>query len=860
MAKTVREVANDPKFLALSPEDRAAVIEHLGGKDRGFLKLQPADREAIKSHIVSLPAPPRDVAWGEVPGAVYANFPGSAKNLETGMKDMAMHPITTAQTLGGIAAGGAMNLMTPDLRAMVTAKSPVNITADTQGMIDSANAAGQYARNRVLHPVNALATDPVGFAADLSTVAAGGAGLARGAMGAARAAGATRAARVASGARGVLDKTAAVTNPINWVAKPAGWALSPAGAFARKMTLGPVANTMLDATEGQANAVGNALMVPREIVPGSKPTAAQAVAHRLNQPKFAALGQDATKNLPREARAIKNAQNEARLAELRQWSGTPTQLEDAITIRDSVANHHYGLADKVVTPTDATLAGLMKAPVMQEAFARAELGFKNARRPFGTTVPVRGRFGQTIPAYTGEELHRVKMALDDVIKDPEQFGIGASDVKDIRKTRNEFIKWIEDNNSHYGDARRTYRDASTPINQMQIGQYLTDKLMNPTMAEDTAALRADSFSNAINESINGDRAIKSATGRQLFHNLSDILTPDQMRSLESVRADMARAKLAESQAADASRFGNVLENTTNPVRAPGLLHRGVTLFNAGTDRITNHLNEMTRGVISNAMMTPEGAGELLTNAMVRRDNIGRNGVLGTLAGDVAGQRAGDVVGSAGRLTGWGAHMVMRYPAVYQALQAQDNAPAAPPTSPSTPADRGYRSREAAPAPNRGGSRSPLIRVDPRGPAAQWSNHVENASRATGVPVAILDGVMRQESGGQQVRGGHTLSSPAGALGLMQLMPGTAAGLHVNPHDPAQNILGGAKYLKAMHDKFGSWILALAAYNAGPGALRPSKQNPNLQVWEAPYNSGYAETRNYVKNIKADIARRYGDIK
>lgn len=148
---------------------------------------------------------------------------------------------------------------------------------------------------------------------------------------------------------------------------------------------------------------------------------------------------------------------------------------------------------------------------------------------------------------------------------------------------------------------------------------------------------------------------------------------------------------------------------------------------------------------------------------------------------------------------------------------------------------------------------PTVNTTRQGGVEQWRPVVDAASRQTGVPAGILEAVMHQESGGN-----HNALSPVGAIGLMQLMPDTAKGLGVNPHDPAQNVLGGARYLKAMYDRFGNWESALAAYNAGPGALAPSKENPNYQIWQAPYNPRYAETRNYVKRIREYLQNKAGD--
>ena len=122
----------------------------------------------------------------------------------------------------------------------------------------------------------------------------------------------------------------------------------------------------------------------------------------------------------------------------------------------------------------------------------------------------------------------------------------------------------------------------------------------------------------------------------------------------------------------------------------------------------------------------------------------------------------------------------------------------------------------------------------------YSDLFSRAAGRYGVDASLLAAMASQESGfnSQAV-------SPAGAQGLMQFMPSTAAGLGVNPLDPSSAIDGAARYMSSLTKQFGSTDLALAAYNAGPGTVSRYGGIPP-----------YSETQNYVRSVmsKAEAYR------
>lgn len=128
-------------------------------------------------------------------------------------------------------------------------------------------------------------------------------------------------------------------------------------------------------------------------------------------------------------------------------------------------------------------------------------------------------------------------------------------------------------------------------------------------------------------------------------------------------------------------------------------------------------------------------------------------------------------------------------------------------------------------------------------AYDWKKDLQRLEEKYDIPPGLLGALVRAESGGRQ-----NARSPVGAIGLTQLMPSTARGLGVDPHNPASNLEGGAKYLSQQLRRFKDVNKALAAYNAGPGAVQRYGGIPP-----------YKETRQYVERLNGfwRESSRYG---
>lgn len=244
------------------------------------------------------------------------------------------------------------------------------------------------------------------------------------------------------------------------------------------------------------------------VVPGSPVTSADAIA-RANRElslkgtperfggQYVAL-QDGLSFVPETSAplaTIKLAQEKARADVLNSGAGTDAQYAAVDAIRKGAADATYTPYGKTLIGGNATLSALLDTPAMKTAVVEAAKIAANKQQLFqiGKDVPektifsVSGAPATVIPAefaqYPLSNLQLVKMALDNMIKKPEDFGIAATARGEIANVRAKLIDWIENKSPAYEAANKQYAIDSIPLNQMDLWKLLRDKFIAPTGKE-----------------------------------------------------------------------------------------------------------------------------------------------------------------------------------------------------------------------------------------------------------------------------------------------------------------------------------------------------------------------------------------
>ena len=569
---------------------------------------------------VSAEAPRRTYTASEIPAAAYANLPSSAQKFGREIVEMVTSPIQTAKGLVDIGAGAIQNILPQGVVDFVNSFS--SDPANAERAVAAANAVGGMYKDRYGDYDSikrTLAEDPVAFAADLSTLLSGGAG-------AAKAGGMTK---TAAG----LTKAAAYTNPL----QPVAFGVKAAALPLREV--GKIVNTafnaknalLMRAAEGQAPEIINALRNAQEIVPGSLPTAAEAAAG-TGVVGFQQLGRSAARELPTSYKARKAEQGEAQKAAIQQVGKTPEELAQAEALRAATAEKNYGLADQILASTDQQYGELLKRPAMQAALIKArelaankdvtfEIGQTRSKQVVPSSIlDEQGRpVGETvIPAQVSElpgtSIQFIKEAFDDLINDPNAAGFKGNEARAITGVKNEFLKWADTKNPPYAQARAIFADQSKPVNQMQIGQYLEQKF-TPTLGQGTAADRANAFAAALESA---PTTIKKATGENRYKTLTEALTPDQIKILDDVKADLARTAKSRNLASGTLKQEFDVSKATSAIGGetifPNMINTITTVTNTVWRKLRGQIDQKLAAEIATEMLFPGEAAAALEKA------------------------------------------------------------------------------------------------------------------------------------------------------------------------------------------------------------------------------------------------------
>jgi hypothetical protein len=593
--------------------------------------------------------------WSDVPADIRQNLPRSAAQFYGGIVEAITSPVQTAQNLadlaaGGLRAGARRVLPTGVFEAIDRLDNP----ATTQRISELASAVGgEYARNygSIEGLRDKVAEDPVGFLADVSTLFGGGA------MAAGRAG--------ATGTAGVLRTAEAVTNPLTPIIAPIALAGRGAGTVVERgyRATDPEAAAYIEAAAGRGPQIVEALRSPQaEIVPGSRPLPSQIVAP-TGSAEFTAFARSGERVLPSEAAARAAEQARARLSAMREVSGAPAQeararlaaapdvtptgvmparggaLEAAQEARAAQTGPLFTRAERDVLPTDTTIESLLSRPSMEQAVQRAARIAAEENRPFSMRPPeppapsapsgLLDAQGRPVPApptppappaaYSVQDLQYVKRGIDDLIADNAS-GLGKAERNAIINTRKELLRWIDSRSDAYRTARETFQAASGPIDQMRVARVLENRLTQPVTGE---ATRGAMFASGIQEA---PTTLRRATGEARFSQLSEVLTPDQMRIVDGIRRDIAREEQANKLARQA-RTGvpNIEAVVTEATGAPRLnfLNRVATIANTIMSKLEGKINQELAIKIATDLMDPQATANALERAMRREMNQAR---------------------------------------------------------------------------------------------------------------------------------------------------------------------------------------------------------------------------------------------
>ena len=568
-----------------------------------------------------IPGPRR--AWSDVPSEALANVGTSAQKFFGGVVEAVTSPLQTAKGVLDIGAGALQNVLPKNVVNFVNQFDAHPEAAEHA--VKVANAVGGMYKERygsIEGLKNTLATDPVGAAADISTLFSGGA---------------MATTRVAPGVSKILNTAATVTNPMT----PVIAGVTKAGA--------PVASAIgktVEAFKGELpaqkaaritrEAAGPALADIRAAAMNapSNLTAAQAISGVTERaPAMQALAADVQSTLAGSQKFFPKQEAAIRGREAAIQAITPDEVA-AIAARKQATEPLYKQANKVAAQISPELQSVFErfpAGTLEKAaeIARMEsrpfiIGETKAAQeiPTGLITAEGQPFTKVAPATTaaisGESLHYIKRALSDIANASPASWIGKDTQAAARNVLTDYLKVVESPEvlPIYGAARQTFSKMSEPVNQAQVLNEMLSVLQKPGGGE-----RVQPFLNALGR---GEEALlKRSTGQPRYTELGQVLTEPQMGVVQKVAGEMSRdAQMARQAAAGQNALTEILSRNSqsNKKFIPNFIDAKATIARETTSLLEGKVNEKTIRILTDAFDSGQNLSTLLNKIPFKERN------------------------------------------------------------------------------------------------------------------------------------------------------------------------------------------------------------------------------------------------
>lgn len=604
--------------------DDAAITKHLSGLpeysgkvktalDAGYQPsdilgyLAPVTVTAKRENIQAEPPKPslgKKRSWLDVPVEAVTNVVPSAVNLASGIYEAVTSPIQTAKGIIDVGAGALQNVLPQGVVDFVN-KFDSNPEARNRA-IAAADAVGGFYKDRYGSEEafkKTMATDPVGFAADLSTLLSGGA---------------TATARVAPTVSTALATGARVTNPMNAIV-PVVTAPVKAGVrgvdYARKV-FNPKANALLQNIEDKGPDIVNALKTQQEFVAGAKPTAGELAA-TTGSTLYPALEKDVMSRISSKALARENVSKEAIKQQIKTFAKGPDELDQLAVARANATDPLYTAvkeAGDVVDPRNmATIANYVNDTI--------------TKNPGNTELVTEfSKIGNLLEGPGGR--YRTDAGQVASILDGLKATIAKQDNKFIKGQLVDVKNRLVDAIPGYAAADAKFAELSKPINKMQVAQYLEGKLI-PAL-EGKANLKAEAFTAALKDA---PSTIKKSTGIPRYKTMAELFTPDELQAIEGITKELQRKSKFEEAAAAGAKEGVSLPAAK--VDKVNMLNRVWSVANLVMAKLQGKVTEKIAVELAVEMLDPAMAAKSIEKALAHQARMEKLGYFPKKAGALA---------------------------------------------------------------------------------------------------------------------------------------------------------------------------------------------------------------------------------